>query len=227
MWALVQRAFNMLLANLILVTETICLCQRLMQAFCSGHASATYTFCRPAHCSCMIENCIAYGPMWLNGPNIMANKMGPYMQLHKLAFRLLWAHSNLSAGEMHLHQRPTQAFHFSRQSTTYKFCRPTRSSCMTDNCTAHGPMWLNGLNIMANKMGPYRWLCKLASRLLWAHSNVLAGAAHLHQRPTQVFCFSHQSTTYRFCSPIHCFHMTKDCIAYGPMWTNGPNMMVN
>jgi hypothetical protein len=174
----------MLWANSILVIGMIHLHQRLTQAFHSSHKSATYTFCGPAHCSCMIENCVAYGPIWLNGPNIMANKMGPYMQLHKLASGLLWAHSNLLAGEVHLHQRPTQAFQLGCQSTTYKFCRPTCRSCMTENCTAHGPMWLNGSNIMANKIGPYMQLHKLASGLLQAHLNLSAGEVHLHQRPT-------------------------------------------
>jgi hypothetical protein len=227
MWALVQRAFNMLWANLILVTGMICLCQRLMWAFHSGYESATYTFCGPTHCSRMTENCAAYGPMWLNGPNIMVNKMGPYMQLHKLASGLLWAYLNLSAGEVHWHQRPTQAFRFGCQSTTYKFCEPTCHSCMTENCTAHGPMWLNRSNIIANKMGPYMWLCKLASRLLRAHLNLLAGEVYLHQRPTQAFCFSHQSTTYKFCGPTRSSCMIENCTAHGPMWLNGSNIMAN
>jgi hypothetical protein len=51
-------------------------------------------------------------------------------------------------------------------STTYKFYGPTHCSHVTENCIAYMPMWLNWPNIMANKMGPSRWLPKLASRLL-------------------------------------------------------------
>jgi hypothetical protein len=105
------------------------------------------------HCSHMIENCTAYGPLWVNGLKIMANKMGPYRWLHKLASRSLWAHVNLLAGVALLYQRPMQAFHFGRQSATYKFCGPAHCSRMTENQTTYGPMWVNGLEIMANQIG--------------------------------------------------------------------------
>ena len=136
---------------------------------------------------------------------------GPMRALAQRAFNTIWANSILSTGLISLHQRPTRAFRFSRQSSTYKFCGPAHPSCMTENSIVDGPMRVNSANMMANKMGSCRCLRKSPFILPWANSISSTEAAHFHSRPMREFRFGRQSATYKLCGPTRRSGMTANC----------------